>query len=152
MGYSLPIVLFSPAVAKFADRLRNRSLFIITGGIISAFSLFVVYFFNTMPGILAGTILLGIAHSISVSSQLVFVTDCFSKKNTIGLGGVISLFRLVERTGNILGPMIAAILIASFGFESGIAILGILTLCGTILFWITTRFKKDSLSVNKGTV
>jgi MFS family permease len=150
MGYSLPIVLFSPAIAKVADRLKNRSLFIITGGIISAFSLFVVHLYNSMYGILAGTVLLGIAHSISVSSQLVFVTDSFSKKTTIGLGGVISLFRLVERTGNILGPMIAGILIASFGFESGIAILGILTLCGTILFWFTNRFKEDISIVNKG--
>ncbi len=146
MAYGLQIVIFSPIVAKIADKFKNRVGFIFIGGYISALSLFMIKWTGGVYGILVTTILLGIAHSISVSSQIVYVTDKFSKKDSpVGLGTVIAFFRLIERGGNIFGPIVAGLLISSFGFTKGIMALGALTFSGTILFWLSTNIGSSSV-------
>jgi predicted MFS family arabinose efflux permease len=139
MAYGLQMVIFSPLIAKLADKFKSRVGFIVTGGYIAAFSLIMIQWTNGVYGVLVASILMGMAHSISVSSQMVYVTDMFSKKESpVGLGTVIALFRLIERGGNIMGPIVAGLLISLFGFTKGIVALGVLTFSGTFLFWLST--------------
>jgi predicted MFS family arabinose efflux permease len=147
MTYGFAIVIMSPLIAKLADKFKNPQRFIIIGGYTSAISLLLLHIVHdrfVIYGFLAATILLGIAHSISVSSQLVFITESFEKRKCpVGTSTVIALFRLFERSGNIIGPLLVAFLLNHFGNKQGITILGLLTLSGTLFFWFSGKYEMN---------
>lgn len=134
MCYGISMVLISPAIAKLADILGNRKRFVIVGGIVSGIALFMVHYTQNTLGVLFSVALLGSAHAVGVSSQLTMITEvCKDIGDKIGLGTVIGIFRLMERIGNITGPLISGFLIAIYGFPVAIAIIGVTTFIGSIL-------------------
>ncbi len=141
MAYGLAIILVSPAVAKLADRIGRLRWFVSVGGYASALSMFIVYYFDNTAGLLLSITLLGVAHSIGVSPQLALINDlCKDVVQEVGSGTAAGIFRLIERLGNVLGPVIAGILISQFGFQG--AFLGIGAVClacvtcfSTMFFW-----------------
>ena len=66
-----------------------------------------------------------------------FVRECAAQ----GQGTVTSLLRVVERIGSILGPLLVALLIKSFGFSEGAMILGLtlaaIAACLAVYFYVT---------------
>ncbi len=146
MFYGLAMVLFSPVVAKIADRFRDRRLFIIICGILSGTGLMMIKWFHTPLGVFSGIIILGCAHSIGISSQLTFVTEiCEKEREIIGLGTVIAFFRLLERLGNILGPILTGLLISLFGYSEGIFFIGLTAFIGAMLFITISQIQPPPL-------
>lgn len=139
MAYGLAIILLSPFIAKLADRIGQLRWFVTVGGYGAALSMFVIYFFDNTPGLLVSISLLGIAHAIGVSPQLALINDfCKDVVQEVGSGTTTGIFRLIERIGNVLGPIIAGILIAQFGFKG--AFLGIGILCLVCISCFTGMF------------
>lgn len=138
MGYGLAMVLISPLTARLADALGNRKRFVIIGGIAAGIALIMVYRFQSTLGILFSITLLGTAHAVGVSSQLTLITEiCKDAGDKIGLGTVIGIYRLIERAGNISGPIISGILITVYGFSEAIAGIGIIMVAGSIMFTLS---------------
>jgi MFS family permease len=52
----------------------------------------------------------------------------------------MGVFRLFERAGSIIGPLLAGVLIASFGFPQTFFGIGMITFVGTILFMLVFLF------------
>jgi predicted MFS family arabinose efflux permease/HAMP domain-containing protein len=139
MAYGLAIIVLSPFVARLADRIGKLRWFISVGGYSSALSMFIVYFFDSTTGLLTGITLLGVAHSIGVSPQMALINDlCKDVVQEVGAGTTTGIFRLIERLGNVLGPIIAGVLISQFGFNS--AFLGIGLLCLTCVTCFSAMF------------
>jgi predicted MFS family arabinose efflux permease/HAMP domain-containing protein len=139
MAYGLAIILVSPAVAKLADRIGKLRWFVSVGGYASAASMFIVYYFDNTAGLLISITLLGVAHSIGVSPQLALINDlCKDVVQEVGSGTAAGIFRLIERLGNVLGPVIAGILISQFGFKG--AFMGIGIVCLVCVTWFSTMF------------
>jgi len=135
MSYGLAMVLISPLTARVADALGNRKVFVILGGMLSGIALLMVHRFQSTLGMLFSIALLGAAHAIGVSSQLTLITEvCKEAGDRIGLGTVIGIFRLIERAGNITGPLISGLLIALYGFSKAIAGIGMIIISGSIIF------------------
>jgi predicted MFS family arabinose efflux permease/HAMP domain-containing protein len=128
MAYGLAIIALSPFVAKLADRVGKLGWFISVGGYSSALAMFIVYYFDSTAALLVSVTLLGIAHSIGVSPQMPLINDlCRDVVQEVGAGTVTGIFRLIERLGNVLGPIVSGLLISQFGFDG--AFLGIGLLC-----------------------
>jgi MFS family permease len=88
--------------------------------------------------VLFSIVLLGTAHAIGVSSQLTLITEiCKDAGDRIGLGTVIGIYRLIERLGNISGPLVSGALIAAFGFSKAIAGIGVITVSGSVIFTLS---------------
>lgn len=139
MAYGLAIIILSPMVAKLADRFGQRRWFITVGGLAAAAAMFIVYRYDSTAGLLASISLLGIAHAIGVSPQLALINDfCKEVVEEVGSGTATGIFRLIERLGNVLGPVIAAVLISQFGFNGAFFGMGMVCLVCTTLF--TTLF------------
>lgn len=145
MSYGLMMVFVSPMVGNIADRFKCRRIFTNMGGLMSGLGLLMVLFWNTTPGVLVSIAVLGISHSIQVSSQMSLITDdCVNEGGKIGMATVVSIYRLIERIGNISGPIIAGLFIAFMGtaygemnsFPYAIAAIGILTILSSITFMI----------------
>lgn len=135
MAYGLAIIILSPLMAWAADRLRQRQSFIVIGGILSGMALLGVHFMDNLWGMMLGVSLLGIAHAIGISPQLAVITEGQKRRGMSGpVGKTVGIFRLTERIGNISGPLIAAILIALFGFSGAFLGMGIAILFSAILF------------------
>jgi predicted MFS family arabinose efflux permease/HAMP domain-containing protein len=141
MAYGLAIIALSPFVAKLADRVGKLGWFISVGGYSSALAMFIVYYFDSTPGLLVSVTLLGIAHSIGVSPQMPLINDlCKDVVQEVGAGTVTGIFRLIERLGNVLGPIISGLLISRFGFTGAFLGIGLLSLVcitcfSTMFYW-----------------
>lgn len=147
MAYGLAIILLSPSVARLADRIGQLRWFVSLGGFASAASMFVIYAFDSTAGTLASITLLGMAHAIGVSPQLSLINDfCKEVMQEVGAGTATGIFRLIERFGNVLGPVIAGLLIAQFGFKGAFLGIGVLTLvCASTLTIMFVRFERTRL-------
>jgi predicted MFS family arabinose efflux permease/HAMP domain-containing protein len=145
MAYGLAIILLSPNIAKLADKIGNLRWFVSVGGYATAASMFVIYFFDTTTGVLASITLLGIAHSIGVSPQLALINDfCKDVVQEVGAGPATGIFRLIERFGNVLGPIIAGFLITEFGFNLAFLGIGLISLiCATCFTGMFFVFEKN---------
>jgi MFS family permease/HAMP domain-containing protein len=135
MAYGLAIILLSPHVARLADVFGHRRWFVIAGGYAAALGMFVTWFNDSPFGVLLSISLLGVAHAIGVSPQLALVGDCCEDAvERVGLATTTGMFRLLERLGNVFGPLLAAVLIASYGFKGAFYGVGALILVTTTLF------------------
>lgn len=139
MAYGLAIIVLSPFVAKLADRFGRLRWFITLGGYAAAAAMFIVYAFDSTAGLLASITLLGMAHAIGVSPQLALINDfCKEVVQEVGSGTATGIFRLIERLGNVLGPVIAALLISQFGFNG--AFFGMAMVCLACTTCFTAMF------------
>lgn len=137
ISYGLSMVLLSPWSGKMADKTGNRQYYVLAGGLLGGFSLLIPLVVPNTFGVLLSILGLGIAHATGLSSQLAIVLGLFSSKSdVIGSGSVIAIYRLIERIGNISGPIIAGILLSTYSYNKASAIIGILVAVGAILFII----------------
>lgn len=123
MGYGLAIIVISPLSAILVDKYRNKMAFIVLGGMLSAMAMLNFMLLDGTAGILMIVILIGIAHGICVSPQIPLVIELLSNQG-IDKGKIIGIFRLTERLGNIVGPMLAGITLGVLGFDATILIFG----------------------------
>lgn len=134
MLYGLVIICLSPFIAHYADRLKSRLPLVIIGGVLGAFAIAELAVAPTLSGMLVSIALLGLAHAISVPSQLTFITETNQELcQRLGLTQVVGIFRLMERLGNILGPVIAGLFIALFDIPQAFIWLSALIGCATLV-------------------
>ena len=146
MLYGLAIIVISPLAARYSDTVEKRKKFVISGAFLSSFSLIILYWERSYFGMLAGVGLLGLSHAISGSSLLALVTEfCGAESEKIGSGTVMGIFRLVERLGNISGPLLLGTLTVLYRSDAtgtrdaipmAIASLGVLTFAAACAFFL----------------
>jgi predicted MFS family arabinose efflux permease len=148
MGYGLAMILLAPVVAVLADRLEQRWRFIMVGGYAAAIAMAAPYFFDDMLGIVLSVTFLGIAHAVGVSSQLTLIGDrCDQIVRQVGQATTVGIFRMVERAGNVLGPIVLGGLIAAFDFKGAFVGVALFTASTTtffllLLLWFDRRAKR----------
>ncbi|NOH70018.1 MFS transporter [Vibrio pectenicida] len=133
MTYGLAIVFFAPLSAILIDRWNNKITFIFVGGILSAVALISIVAFPGSLGLLLIVILVGIAHGVGVSPQVPLVIELLGESN-LDKGKTIGIFRLIERIGNISGPILAGLCLSILGFQSTIMLFGVTLLISSIFF------------------
>lgn len=132
MIYGLTIVVLGPWVSRAADRSGRHALFAGLGGLVGGAGMLVVLLAPGVPGVLAGVAALGIGHALNNATQLALVPEiCRAECDRLGPTSVFAVYRLLERGGSVLGPLLAAALADRFGFQPALVALGILgALCG----------------------
>ena len=141
MAYGLAIILIGPLVAQFADRIKDRLYFVMFGGYAAAFAMALPLLLKGIFGATLAVIGLGVAHAIGVSAQMTLINDrCGPTVREVGQAKMVGIFRLVERTGSIAGPVLLGAMIALSDFLSAFALIsGFMLITTTIfsllLFW-----------------
>ncbi len=135
MAYGLAIIFLSPAIAGVADRFGHRRWFVVAGGYVAVLGVATLGFLDSTLGVALSVTFIGIAHAIGVPPQLALVSDsCQEVMQQVGQATSAGIFRFMERLGNVAGPIIFGLLIASYDFKAafgGVAVL---------LFVVTTAF------------
>jgi MFS family permease len=135
MAYGLAIIMVSPLVAQLADRTKNRSRFLMLGGLIAALAMAVPLFVEDVTGAALAVIGLGIGHAIGVSPQMALIIDrCGETVREVGQAKSVGIFRLVERIGTISGPILLGAMIALTDFMGTFVVLAVFTFATTTIF------------------
>lgn len=136
MAYPVSVVLLSPLVARFADRVGWRAGLVAVGGLVGGAGLVLPSFWGEpVMAMQMAILLLGVSHGLSASPQLAMIPDlCWTECRAIGQTNVLAFLRLAERIGSFAGPLLAAALIPVCGYEGAVVALGWVVLAMAAVF------------------
>ncbi len=135
MLYGVATVLLTPVVAHLADRWGGHWRFIALGGIVAGAGLLPVASVPTTMAMLGAVVMLGVGHAMSITPQLAMVTALTPREcERLGHTTVMSVYRVLERLGNVVGPFIAAALVARYGEAGAVTGIGLLVIVSTLTF------------------
>ena len=140
MAYAVLMVVVGPITAGLANS-RDRMKGLVAGGlVVSGLGGALLLAGGGITWVFAAIVLVGLGQSMSISAQSALVGEfCSDEVDRIGESAVYGVYRLLERLGNALGPLIAAVLVLNFDYRTGfVAIGGLAALCG-LAFLLATR-------------
>jgi len=154
MIYSIAMVLLVPLATTQLERLQRRygnvvhSWFVAAGLSLSATAGLAMLVPNDIWGAVLLVSILGVAQSLSISPQAAMIPTLASREIAqYGESAVYGCYRLVERIGNALGPIIAAACLQFAGYrETFMAISLIALFCALLFVWIYVRRAPDALT------
>ncbi|WP_137390877.1 MFS transporter [Rhodoligotrophos defluvii] len=145
MIYPLLMVLLVPTFASLADRWDRRTAFVVGGALIAGLGCLLVLLDEKSLLVIGATLAcLGIGQAVSIASQSALVGE-YGKQlaQPVGDGALYGIFRLVERTGNALGPVIAGFLLGLYGFATTVVLIGLMVAAGALIFTVTATGLRD---------
>jgi predicted MFS family arabinose efflux permease len=150
MLYSVMTVLLVPVTTELIERIqrvrgtRPHAAFVAAGLALSGIGGLLMLLPAGLASAVGLVVLLGIAQALSIAPQASMVADVsgvYAKR--VGESTIYGVYRLVERLGNAAGPIIAAFLLRSAGFETAFAAIGAAVLACAVIFYFSFR---DSLA------
>ncbi len=145
MVYAVMMVLLVPFAAKFADRGASRESLVAAGLCVSGVGGLLLLASGNFLMVFAVVLSLGIGQSLSIASQSALVGDlCKEEIQRYGDGAVYGVYRMLERIGNALGPLIAGILVVNYGYQGAFVAISALVLGCGILFAISISLLRRS--------
>jgi len=140
MTYGAVMVVIAPLTAALATT-RERMHWLVGGGLVVSGLGGTVMLAGAGTGwVFAAVVLVGVGQSLSISAQSALVAEhCPSEIAQMGDGIVYGVYRLLERLGNALGPIIAATLVLFVGYRSSFVVIGSAVALAGAAFLIATR-------------
>ncbi len=146
MTYAVLMVVAAPITAALAHT-RERMEWLVGGGlVVSGLGGLMLLAGGQVAWVFAAVALVGLGQSMSISAQSALVGEhCEAEIRRIGEGTVYGVYRLLERLGNAIGPMLAAGLVLAIGYRHAFVAIGAgVLLCG-LLFLAGTRLSRRPL-------
>jgi MFS family permease len=140
MVYAVMMVLIVPLSARLSDKSMRRDRYVSVGLIISGVSGMLLLISDSFLVLFGVVFLLGLGQALSIAAQSALVAEhCQEEIRIFGNDAVYGVYRLLERLGNALGPLLASILVVFWGYQGAfVAISALVLICG-IAFTIATR-------------
>ncbi len=146
MLYGLATLCLVSVVAKYADRSRKYGRVVAVGGTVAGLGCLASYFgesYGASNMVIVAILALGIGHGLTLTSQnSIIQLVAVRYSNTIGSASVIGAYRLIERLGMLIGPLIAVVLVSSLGFQGAIIAFGAILL-GLITLFVAVMKSQD---------
>ena len=142
MFYAVGVLLVSRVVARHADRVGKTRTILFTGSIVSGISLCIMaatgllsaYFALQTLLIITGVLMLGLSHGF-IHAPIVTHISHSPASRTLGRSVVASIYRFLERTGHIMGPLILGQLLLARGSNiTSLAYVGFVAIGFAIIF------------------
>jgi MFS family permease len=139
MVYAVMMVLIVPLAARISDVGARREQLVAMGLCISGMGGLLMLTSASATMVFGVVFLLGLGQAISIAAQSALVGElCGDEIRRYGDGAVYGVYRMLERFGNALGPLIAALLVVRLGYPGAFVAMSILVLVCGILFGLTT--------------
>jgi Na+/melibiose symporter-like transporter len=148
MTYGAVMVVASPLTAALATT-RERMHWLVGGGlVVSGLGGALMLAGSGIGWVFAAVVLVGIGQSLSISAQSALVAEhCPAEIAQLGDGIVYGVYRLLERMGNAVGPLIAASLVLAVGYRSSFVVIGsAVALAGAAFLMATRRESAQALA------
>ena len=139
MLYGVSTIICLPFASRLADRSGRHALVVAAGGALAGLGCLATLFEPAIGGasnaVMIAILALGVGHALSLTSQLAIVQEvAVHHHGGLGQASTISAYRLVERAGMILGPIVAATFAAAFGYQGAIVGIGTIVLVSIVLY------------------
>jgi len=136
MLYGGIIVIGTPGISGFCDRIRRYFPMTVAGAAISGLGLLFVLTSGVIGesrAVLVSIVAVGLGHCLILSPQYAMMQEIVHDyREQIEQSVSISIYRFVDRIGLIIGPVLAALLIQRTSYENAIAAIGLVVLAAMI--------------------
>jgi predicted MFS family arabinose efflux permease len=134
MVYALASIAVSPLAARVADRYGSLQTIVVGGAMVSGIGITAVFVQDSLISLIIAVAALGIGQACTISAQLSLVTRyAHDEIEWLGRTTVVSVFRLVERIGGVIGPLGAGAMLVTVGAREAMIGLGTITVAGAVL-------------------
>jgi predicted MFS family arabinose efflux permease len=138
MLYALAMLVFVPFVSRISQVQNRRPALVVVGGLVAATAVVHPFLWPEPWGAAAAVLQLGIAQALSITPQSALVGDIGRRvAPEISEGTLYGVFRVIERAGNAVGPLLAAWLLGGFGQAPTLVVLGVVVAVGALLFLLS---------------
>lgn len=146
MIYPLAMVLLVPTFASLADRPERQVLLVAGGGLVAGLGGYAVLVdAHSLYALGAMLLLLGLGQAMSIASQSALVGTLGRRLSpAVPESSLYGIFRLVERTGSAIGPVVAGGLLGLYGFTTATVLIGTGVAAGALLFAITSALGRTT--------
>lgn len=142
MIYGVIMVVMGPVAAGWATNRRNRELLVAGGLCASGVGGLLMLASGSVLVVFIAVLMIGFGQSLSISAQSALVSDhCVEEIAQMGDGAVYGVYRLLERLGNAVGPLVASLLVIGIGYEQTFIAFGALLMACGIGFTLTLRLQ-----------
>jgi MFS family permease len=140
MTYGAVMVVMAPLTAAIATT-RERMHWLVGGGLeVSGIGGTLMLAGPGIGWVFAAVVLVGAGQALSISAQSALVAEhCPVEIGNMGDGVVYGVYRLLERLGNALGPLIAAALVLLVGYRDSFVVIGSAVILAGAVFLLATR-------------
>jgi MFS family permease/HAMP domain-containing protein len=153
MLYGVSTLACMPFAARFADRSGRHAAVVAAGGVVAGLGCLASLSEASVGGpsgaVMIAILALGFGHALSLTSQIAIVQEVASYHGGLGQASVIGAYRLVERAGMVLGPIVAGALAASFGYQGAIVGIGIIVLVSIALYMIMMHLSRSASAARR---
>ena len=147
MTYAVVMVMLAPLAAAYASTRERMEWLVGAGLLISGFGGLLLLAGSGNGWVFAALFLIGLGQSLSIAAQSALVREhCDAEVAALGEPAVYGVYRLLERLGNAMGPLLAGVLVLLFGYRSSFVAIGALVLlCGLAFLAATRRAPEPAL-------
>ncbi len=140
MTYAVVMVVLSPIAASLATSRERMQGLVGAGLVISGLGGVLLLAGASVGWVFAAIFLVGLGQSLSIAAQSALVREhCDAEVAVMGEPAVYGVYRLLERLGNALGPLLAGVLVLMFGYRTSFVVTGALVLLCGMCFVLATR-------------
>ena len=125
MVYFVVLLVMNQAAALIADRFQNHGLLILAGGVSAAAGCLLFVSTADVWSLVIAIALIGLGQSLVMTPQVAVLPVYFrNEAEELGPGAITMAFRVVERAGSIVGPLVAGVVVAATGLEQAGRLIG----------------------------
>ena len=140
MLYGLCFITAGPLLGKWIDRRKDKSLFLTLTGLLSGITLLIAATATNMAGAAAAVISLGLAQCLAAPASMICVLTLASAQ-TLGREKTASIYRGLERMGQVAGPVVFGIAVTVMAPASALLLMGGIVCALSLLFHLMWRLR-----------
>lgn len=132
--YFLVFALTVSAFATWSDRTGHRRSIITAGGLVCAAACASIAVIDGIWGLAVCSALLGLGQAMQSSPQVALITEAFedNPERLASPEQALAAFRLLERGGSVIAPLLIAAAISAWGYAGAILSLGLYLLIASL--------------------
>ena len=140
MLYGLCFITAGPLLGKWIDHRKDKSLFLTLTGLLSGITLLIAATATNMAGAAVAVISLGLAQCLAAPASMICVLTLASAQ-TLGREKTASIYRGLERMGQVAGPVVFGIAVTVMAPASALLLMGGIVCALSLLFHLMWRLR-----------
>ncbi|OMH30296.1 MFS transporter [Motiliproteus sp. MSK22-1] len=149
MVYAVLMVIIVPLAAGVGNSCSGREKLVASGLCVSGIGGLALMVSDSSWAVLALICSLGVGQALSIASQSALVADhCDDEIQRFGSDAVYGVYRLLERLGNALGPLLASVLVIYQGYQGALVGIGLLLMLSGVLFALSIALSRERQEVS----
>lgn len=155
MFYGLATLSFVYFSTRYADQTRNYARVVFAGGLLAGVGCIASLFshhigLSNSGAVVLAILALGFGHAMILTSQYsIILTVVGGHADTIGRATAVSVYRVFERIGMVIGPLVAVALVSQFGYHDAIAGFGVIILTLIVLFMLVMTISRTQIDQSR---